>query len=84
MRIYYHPRFRGAVKRLPRASQLKAENREKVFRQNPFDPRLDTHKLHGKLKDLWSFAIDRKHRILFAFDNGDIIFLDAGDHDIYK
>ena len=84
MRIYYHPRFRGAVKRLPSAVQLKAEKREKIFRQDHFDRRLNTHKLHGKLKDLWSFAIDRKYRILFAFDNDDIIFLDAGDHDIYR
>jgi len=84
MIIYFHPRFRGVFKKLPSLVKKKAERREKIFRRNPFDPRLDTHKLHGKLKTQWSFAIDDKYRILFEFYNNDVIFLDAGDHDLYK
>ncbi len=55
-----------------------------MFRKNKFDPRLETHKLHGKLKDLWSFSVGNKYRIVFEFDNSDVIFLDIGDHDLYK
>jgi len=55
-----------------------------MFRNNPFDTRLKTHKLHGKLKDLWSFSIDERYRVLFEFDGDDVIFLDVGDHDMYK
>ena len=34
-----------------------------IFRQNPFDQRLKTHKLSGKLKDLWSFSLEYDQRI---------------------
>jgi len=61
-----------------------AEKKENVFRVNPFDSRLKTHKLHGQLKNQWSFSIDGKYRIIFEFEESDIIFLDVGDHDIYR
>ena len=64
--------------------QQRAKEREKIFRNNPFDPRLDTHKLHGRLNGQWSFWITGKVRIMFEFDNGDVIFLDIGDHGIYQ
>lgn len=84
MEIYYHPHFRRSYHALPFTIQQKAEERESMFRKNPFDPRLKTHKLHGKLKRLWSFSVDSKYRIVFEFDDSDVIFLDAGDHDIYR
>ncbi len=84
MKIFYHPRFRDAYRKLPPATQKKAEGREIVFRKNPFDPRLKTHKLHGKLKKLWSFPVDNRYRILFEFNQHDVIFLDIDDHDLYR
>src|SRR3989304_1498485 len=82
--VFYHPRFKESYRKLTPDIQKKAEGREKIFRQNPFDPRLDTHKLHGKLKKQWSFSIDKRNRILFEFDESDVIFLDIGDHDLYR
>ena len=64
--------------------QKKAEMRELIFRKDRFDARLKTHKLYGKLKNQWSFSIDQQYRILFEFDKSDIIFLDIGDHALYK
>ncbi len=84
MTIYRYPRFERSYKKLPAAIQERAEEREQIFRINPFDTRLDTHKLHGRLKDQWSFWITGKIRILFEFDNDDVIFLDIGDHGIYQ
>lgn len=84
MTIYHHPRFGRLYKKLPVMIQQRAEEREQIFRANPFDPRLDTHKLHGRLKDQWSFWITGKMRILFEFDGNDVIFLDIGDHSIYQ
>ncbi|PIS39352.1 MAG: type II toxin-antitoxin system mRNA interferase toxin, RelE/StbE family [Candidatus Nealsonbacteria bacterium CG08_land_8_20_14_0_20_38_20] len=84
MKIFYHPRFKRAYKKLSAELKSKAEIKEKLFRDNHFQPSLDTHKLHGKLKNQWSFSIDKKYRILFEFDNSDVIFLDVGDHEIYK
>lgn len=85
MKVFYHPRFRHSYKSLSLDLQRKAEQKERFFRVNPFDPRLDTHKLHGKLKHLWSFSVDRKNRIVFELLGGSkAVFLDIGDHDIYR
>lgn len=84
MKIFYHPRFKKSYQRLPTIVQVEAEKREAIFCNDPFDPRLDTHKLHGKLKKQWSFSIGRKYRILFEFYEDDIVFLDVGTHDLYK
>ncbi|MDP3784826.1 MAG: type II toxin-antitoxin system mRNA interferase toxin, RelE/StbE family [bacterium] len=84
MKIFYHPRFKDSYALLIASVQGKAERKELIFRKNTFDPRLDTHKLHGRLKDKWSFSVDREYRILFEFDDGDVVFLDIGDHDLYK
>jgi len=63
----------------------KAEKQEKIFRKNPFDPRLKTHKLSGALKDFWSFLVDQKYRIIFEFANEKTIwFHSVGDHSIYQ
>lgn len=84
MQIYYHPKFKRAYKKLTNGLKSKAEAREVLFRENPFDVRLDTHKLHGKLQKQWSFSITKKCRILFEFDKKDVIFLDVDDHDLYR
>ncbi|MBW4535005.1 MAG: type II toxin-antitoxin system YafQ family toxin [Pleurocapsa minor HA4230-MV1] len=53
-----------------------------VFTNNPFDPSLRTHKLSGKLKDLWSFSLEYDERVLFYFtDDGNAVFIDIGNHD---
>lgn len=84
MVIFYHARFKRAYKKLSIGLKSKAEIKEKLFRINPFHPNLDTHKLHGKLKNQWSFSVDKKYRILFEFVSQDVVFLDVGDHEIYK
>lgn len=84
MNIYYHPRFKESYRKLPLAVKKKAELIEDDFRINPFDIKFKTHKLHGKLKNQWSFSINREYRILFEFANKDVIFLDVGSHKLYK
>ena len=65
--------------------KIKAEQQEKVFRKNPFDARLKSHKLQGKLRDFWAFSIDQKYRIIFEFGDEELIlFHFVGDHSIYK
>lgn len=83
MKIYYHPHFLKSYKFLDKDIKRKAEIKEKIFRKNSFHPSLKTHKLSGKLKKQWSFSVGNKYRILFEFDNGDVIFLHIGTHKIY-
>ena len=84
MKIYYHPRFKNSYQKLSSAIKNKAEVKERIFRKNQFDQRLKTHKLHGKIKNLWSFSINAEYCVVFEFDNSDVIFLDIGNHKIYQ
>ncbi len=59
-KILYTSNFVREYRRLSEEVKDKAEKMEKVFRQNPFDRRLKTHKLQGKFSDFWSFSIAYK------------------------
>lgn len=85
MRIYYSSKFKREYKRLPKKIKIIAEEKELVFRTNPFEPRLNTHKLSGRFKEYWAFSVDEKYRIIFEFAEKDIIwFHSVGDHSIYQ
>lgn len=87
MTIYYHPRFKKSYYGLDEQIKAQAEESVALFRSNPFNVRLDTHRLHGKLKKQWSFSINNRYRILFEFLNNtqtEAVFLDIGDHRIYR
>ncbi len=85
MIILYLPKFAKHYKKLPDNIKSLAEEKEKIFRSNPFSPRLKTHKLQGKLNGFWAFSINHKYRIIFDFkDKNTIRFYLIGDHDIYE
>lgn len=85
MEIEYSLHFKRAYGKLDVEIQEKAEVREMIFRKDPFDPRLKTHKLGGKLKGFHSFSIDQKYRIVFKLvSRQKAVFLDVGDHDVYQ
>ncbi len=61
--------------------EQKFKNKLQIFRDSPFDSRLKTHKLSGKLKDLWSFSIEYDQRVIFYFaDENKVVFIDIGTH----
>lgn len=85
MVILYTSKFAREYKKLPSEIKVLSEKKEKLFRNNPFNPILDTHKLRGRLKGFWSLSINNKYRIIFEFGENDEIHLHSvGDHDIYK
>ncbi len=52
------------------------------FINDPYDKSLKTHKLSGKLKDLWSFSVDYDIRVIFFFlDEKRVVFVDIGTHE---
>ncbi len=84
-RIQYTKHFNRAYKKFSKNIKQQVREREKLFRADCFDSRLETHKLGGKLKGYWVFSITQKYRILFVFENNDeITFLDIDDHDLYR
>lgn len=85
MRIYYSSKFEREYKKLPTSIKKLAEEKEKIFRKSPFDPKLNTHKLGGRLKGYWALWLDQKYRIIFEFAGKDAIwFHSIGDHSIYR
>lgn len=84
MKVITSSKFERSIKKLDVSLIEKVVERTLLFKKDPFDPCLKTHKLHGKLKDKWSFSLDNTYRILFEFDGDEVIFLDIGDHDLYK
>lgn len=85
MEIFYSKKFAREYKKLPLNIKKIAEGREVIFRKNPFDSRLETHKLKGVLSGFFAFSIDRRYRIIFEIIKEDEIwFHSVGDHSIYK
>jgi len=53
-----------------------------IFSENPFNPRLRTHKLTGKLEGLWAFSVTYNCRVVFSFlSKNAILLIDVGSHD---
>ena len=58
--------------------------RLELFINDPFDTKLKTHKLSGKLRSLWSFSIEYDLRVVFYFTKDKpkkAVFVDIGTHD---
>jgi len=84
-RIEYSKNFLKSLRKLPERIIGQAEKKEKIFKDNSFHSVLRTHKLSGKDKDCWAFWINYSYRIKFIFSAEDeVLFLDIGQHDIYK
>ena len=74
--------FIRKFKKLPANIKKKAIKREQIFKDNPFDSRLETHKLHGKLKEEFSYSIDKTYRIRFIFvSKNTVLYTSTGTHD---
>jgi mRNA-degrading endonuclease YafQ of YafQ-DinJ toxin-antitoxin module len=85
MKVSFSSSFRRAFKkRVKGKTDLEARfwTKVEVFTADPFEPSLKTHKLSGKLKDLWSFSLEYDERVVFYFtDDGNAVFVDVGNHD---
>ena len=83
--IEYSRNFVKQYKKLTPKIQDQAIKAEKLFKKDPFSPKLKTHKLTGRLEGLWVFSINYSDRIMFEFmGKGKVLFHKIGSHDIYK
>ncbi|MEI6379124.1 MAG: type II toxin-antitoxin system mRNA interferase toxin, RelE/StbE family [Candidatus Falkowbacteria bacterium] len=84
-KILYSSDFIKQLKKLPKRIIVLAVSKEKIFRANPLHTSLRLHQLQGRLIGLWSLSISGSYRIIFERqDNGDILFVSIGKHDIYR
>jgi hypothetical protein len=80
--------FKKAFEDLSEDNQGAANAAFKVFKINPFDMSLKTHKIN-RLSSLvgttvYSVVIKGNLRSLFIIDGNQIVSFDIGTHDIYK
>jgi mRNA-degrading endonuclease YafQ of YafQ-DinJ toxin-antitoxin module len=85
MEIAFSNSFKKAYKRNIQSSDKQTDFwlRLDWFIHDPFDQRLRTHKLSGKLTGLWSFSLSYDMRVVFFFtaDNPKkAVFVDIGTH----
>ena len=56
-----------------------------LIKENPYNSKLKTHKLKGKLKGLYASSIDFNFRLIFDIIHSEssdtILFVDVGVHD---
>ncbi|MCW6035574.1 type II toxin-antitoxin system mRNA interferase toxin, RelE/StbE family [Spirulina subsalsa FACHB-351] len=85
MEVSFSSAFKRAFKKRIKGNEnleLKFWQKLEIFTSDPYDPRLRTHKLSGKLKDLWSFTVDYDVRVLFYLtEDNKAIFVDFGSHE---
>lgn len=75
-----------AIKKHP-SLRNQVESTLTLLKQNPFDPALGTHKLHGPLAGSWGCSVRHNLRIVFDFlpnardGEDDILLISIGTHD---
>ena len=73
---------------LPARQQALAREKFRVFRNDPFDPRLRTHKIHRLFaafkRTVHAVVIEGDLRAVFYIERDIIVSFAIGTHDIYK
>jgi addiction module RelE/StbE family toxin len=81
MQITTTKRFDKQFRKLPKKTQEEFAKRIALFLVDTYHPILNTHKLSGKLQDLWSFNVSGDIRVLFDTSFADTVILEAiGSH----
>ncbi len=77
--------FIKASTKLPVGCDRKLRQLLSILESNPFDKRLHSKRLRGKLEGLYSFRITREYRATFHFTGNLIELVDVADRkDIYR
>ena len=76
--------FKRAFKKRVVGKPYEQQFRERMvlFAEDPFDPRVKTHKLSGNLEGSWAFTVAFDCRVIFKFlSDEEILLVDIGSHD---
>jgi len=87
MKIVYHKRFEKQFKKLVGKEKNKIIKALEIFVENPFDVRLNNHRLKGNLASKSAISAAPDLRLIFEEHSGYIlvIFLNLGKHNrVYK
>ena len=82
------PVFRKALAALTAEQKRSARRAFAIFRENPFDPRLHTHKIHSLSarygRTIFSVRVEGDLRAVFYLEGDVVVSVDIGTHAIYR
>jgi plasmid maintenance system killer protein len=85
LNFVYAPIFIRQLNKLDKNLQEEAIEKLAFFEDIKNHKQLKVHKLKGKMKDVYSFSVNYKYRIVFSYStNNSVSILSIGDHDIYN
>jgi addiction module RelE/StbE family toxin len=87
MEISYKPSFVRQYNKLTPALQDEVREKIDLFKNTKNHPQLKVHKLHGKLKGVYSFSVNYQYRVVFIFEDkkkSSAVLLAIGDHAVYE
>lgn len=83
--VSYKPSFIKKVQQLERELYEEVLEKIELFKNLRNHTLLKVHKLHGQLKNCYSFSVDYKVRIVFQYESKkEAVLLSIGDHAIYR
>lgn len=85
MEIAVTPQFRRQFKKLSLPLQEEAHEKIAAFADTGNHDALRVHKLKGALNGFWSFSVNYRYRIVFAWEHQheSAVLLSIGDHRVY-
>ena len=85
MEIIYLPSFVRQFNKLEPELQEEVLEKIRLLKKKQNHKQLKIHKLHGRLKDRYSFSVNYKFRIVFTrLSKNEAVLLAVGDHGVYK
>lgn len=82
------PQFWRSYRKLTESQQASAKAAWKIFKADPFDARLRTHKIASLSaragRTVYSVSIEGDLRAVFYLDGADCVSIDIGTHAIYR
>jgi mRNA-degrading endonuclease RelE of RelBE toxin-antitoxin system len=87
-RFIAQPKFWRNYRKLPRSQQESAKKAWQVFKLDPFDPRLRTHRINSLSsvfrRPVHAAVVEGDLRVIFYIDGETVVTVNIGSHDVYK
>jgi mRNA interferase YafQ len=81
MKIIFHKSFEKQYRKLSNKIKLKVKERNLLFVEDPYNPILNNHALHGKYMGYRSINITENMRVIYKFlDKNTVLFSEIGIH----
>ncbi len=81
MIVDLHKNFKKQLAKMPKEHQEQFSKKLDIFFENPFNPILNNHQLHGELKNKSSINITGDIRVIYEqIDKNTVLFLTIANH----